>query len=122
MAQLGDVTFNIAKGSYAGFGLDQAANVIPLLGGDPSLPRNNEVVQTSAMGARSASLDAVVLSSSDRDDLEDLLFTQTVFYDGDADHDVIVMQAKVRIPIYVGTSPDAWIVELVLREYNAVSS
>lgn len=122
MASLGSVDFNIGKGSYAGFGFEQAAAVIALLGRDPALPRNNEVVQSSALGSRSASLDAVVLNTSDREALEDLLFTQTTFDDGDEIRSVIVMQATARIPIYVGTTPDAWIVALVLREYDGADS
>jgi hypothetical protein len=124
MASLGGVTFRIARGSYSGFAYEDTAKVIPLLGGDPLLPSNNEVIQSNALGSRVARLDAVVTSAADRDTLESMLFSQAVFDagDGDGEHPVTVMAAPVRIPIFVGTVPEAWLVSLELREYASESS
>lgn len=123
MATLGSVTFQFARGSYQGFAYEDTAKVIPLLGGDPSFPANNEVVQSSALGSRVARFDAVVTSSADRDALEAMLMSQQTFNadDGDGDHAVNVMLAMPRIPIFVGTTPLAWLVSLELREYASES-
>ena len=123
MATLGGVTFQMARGIYQGFAYEDTAKVIPLLGGDPSFPANNEVIQSNALGSRVARFEAVVTSSADRDALEAMLFSQQVFDagDGDGDHAVTVMQALVRIPLFVGVAPLAWIVSLELREYAAES-
>jgi hypothetical protein len=128
MARLGDIEVRTARGSYAGFAYDDEANVIKLLGGDPALPDRNEVIQSNALGARSASFDVVVTSEEDRDSIEALLFSQTTWESAELAssapmvRDVVVTKARVRIPIYTGAEPQAWVIELGLRECTPTDS
>jgi hypothetical protein len=118
MASLGGVAFQIMKASYHGFGYADRAAVVRLRGGDPLQPSHNEVVQSSGIGARVATLSAVVESAEDVASLEQLLFTDTSFEAGDeiAARDVTVTKAAAGIPIFLGGIPSAFTVELELRE------
>jgi hypothetical protein len=110
------ITYKPVKDGYSGYAYEDAANPQRLLGKDPALADKNEVVQSSAIGSRSATLDCYADTTAERDALVGLLFKKVTHNDGiEADRTVIVVAAKPRMWIWSGGVP-GWIVSLMLRE------
>lgn len=112
---LGATSIKILKGTYTGFGYEDQAAIVRLLGRDPAI-FNNEVVQTSALGAKSCSFTAYCDTAAERDVLVTKIYTQTTFDDGsEAVRNVNVVAARATL------DPNSalltkWHVEINLRE------
>jgi hypothetical protein len=116
MAYLDELQFQIAPGSYLGFRFEDAAVAMPVLAATSGTTKK-EVVARTAIGARVATLDAVVTDVEIAEAIEGLLFAVTTFDAGDeVTHPVVVLQATRSFPIFTGGAPEAHVVHLELRE------
>ena len=107
---------SIREGGYSGYAYDDQASVAKLLGKDPALADKNEVIQSSALGAKSATLEVYADTSAERDYFVGLLFKKVTHNDGiDGDRTVVVTSARPRMWLWAGGTP-RWIVALSLRE------
>lgn len=115
--KLGSIVLRIRPGTYTGYGYEDQAAVTKLLGMDPARADKNEVVQSSAKGARSCSFSAYADNATDRDALVATLYTQTTHEEGDGSsaHNVIVVKAQAKVWAWFGNNPH-WLVDIVLRE------
>lgn len=117
-ATIGAVSGLVLRRGYTGFGYEDAAAVIKLLGKDPAAADKNEVVQSSGLGARSVTFEIEIDSSGNLATLQGLLMTATTFDpgDGSGSRNVTMISFKPRIFIWAGASPSAWLAEVTLRE------
>lgn len=81
---LGATTVKMLLGTYSGFTQNFEPVVVPLLGRDPAVAIN-EVIQSTAMGAKEASFQCWCDTAAERDVLVAKLATQTTFDDGSGD-------------------------------------
>lgn len=111
------IAYKPVKDGFTGYAYEDQAVVQKLLGKDPALADKNEVVQSSSIGSRAASLEVYADTIAERDALVYYLFKKILHNDGieAADHTVICTSARPRIWLWSGGVP-RWIVALTLRE------
>lgn len=107
--------FPLADG-WEPYHFEDEVQVLALLGRDPALPKNNEVLQTSARGAESSTFSALCELEADADELVALWATQVEHDDGTpaGARDVVVTRATKAPHSWNGTTP-VWIVTLTCR-------
>lgn len=118
------ITYRGVYGTYQGYGYDETANVVKLLGRDPTQVFNNEVALTSAIGSKSTTLQVYAEGNTALNAFIALLFTQVTHNagDGTGDHLVTVMAVKQRAFVWTGGTVAApgeptYVVTLTLREH-----